>query len=71
MISTNYSVLTPAYGRDYTSKAKVEADFRQGKDFVLNSFNGSTTNCSISDFEKGVKVNLRYKKCTSVAVITV
>lgn len=27
--------LTPAYGRDYKSRAAAEADFHAGKDFVL------------------------------------
>lgn len=27
--------LTPAYGRDYKSKAAVVADWNQGKDFIV------------------------------------
>lgn len=27
--------LTPAYGRDYKSKAAVQADFDAGKDFII------------------------------------
>ena len=31
-------ILTPAYGRDYKSKAAVQADFDAGKDFMARSF---------------------------------
>lgn len=34
--------ISPAYGRDYKSKAAIKADLDAGKDFVLHSFNGST-----------------------------
>jgi hypothetical protein len=33
--------LTPAYGRDYKSKKELLADLNSGKDFVLNSFDGT------------------------------
>jgi hypothetical protein len=62
--------LTPAYGRDYKSKAEVEKAFRDGKDFQYNSFNGSGY-CSINDFAPGSKVQLRYKNIRSVTVVTV
>jgi hypothetical protein len=31
-------VLVPAYGRNYKSKAAVQADFNANKDFMLRSF---------------------------------
>ena len=61
-----YHTLTPAYGRDYTSKAKAEADLRSGKDFVLNAPQG-TTYCSVRDFNKGDTLNVRYKQQRNVA----
>jgi hypothetical protein len=70
MITQNYQSLTPAYGRDYKSKAAVEADFRAGKDFMLNSYGGSGL-VSVRDFAPGVRVNIRYKQQRSVAVVTV
>lgn len=54
MITENYKTIVPAYGRDYTSKAKAELDFREGKDFDLRDFNSSGY-CSIKDFAPGNK----------------
>ena len=51
--------LTPAYGRDYSSKAEVIADFRAGKDFRVSWPQGSTL-CSIRDGVIGELVKLRY-----------
>ena len=68
-IMNQYHTLTPAYGRDYTSKAKAEADLHGGKDFVLNSPQG-TTYCSVRDFRKGDTLNVRYKKQRNVASFT-
>ena len=64
-----YHTLTPAYGRDYTSKAKAEADLRSGKDFVLNAPQG-TTYCSVRDFHKGDVLNVRYKQHQKIASFT-
>lgn len=63
--------LTPAYGRDYKSKKAVEADFRAGKDFVGNAYDGSSGYMSISDFTKGESVTIRYKRNRSVCIIKV
>lgn len=71
MITENYVEISPAYDRDYKNKAAVEADFRAGKDFKMESIQYGGTYCSINDFAKGVKVNLRYAKLTKVAVVTV
>mgnify|MGYP003151300678 FL=1 len=64
-----YHTLTPAYGRDYTSKAKAEADLNGGKDFVLNAPQG-TTYCSVRDFRKGDTLNVRYKQHQKIASFT-
>ena len=40
--------LTPAYGRDYKSRAAAEADYHAGKDFIL-AVTGQY--CSKRDFE--------------------
>lgn len=66
----NWYNLTPAYGRDYNSKAAVMKDWTEGKDFKLNSMRG-TTYCSIRDFIKGDKIQMRYSKLMKVTVITV
>jgi hypothetical protein len=40
--------LTPAYGRDYSSKALALADYDNGKDFVLNDITNPYDGCYIS-----------------------
>jgi hypothetical protein len=62
--------LTPAYGRDYKNGKEAEADFRAGKDFVLNTYTGSGI-CGIADFQPGCTVTLRYKRLTQIKVIKV
>ena len=64
--------LTPAYGRDYTSKTKVLQDFNDGKDFIYNNimsrYDGKPCNKQdlISANEKTVKI--RYAKLTKVII---
>ena len=41
--------LTPAYGRDYKSRAAAEADYHAGKDFILAA---TGQYCSKRDLEK-------------------
>ena len=68
MISSG--TLTPAYGRDYKSAKEVKADFVAGKDFVLNTFQGSTY-CSIVDCLPGATLVFRFggnRKVTSIKV---
>jgi len=64
-----YHTLTPAYGRDYTSKATAQKDLRSGKDFVLNAPQG-VTYCSVRDFHKGDVLNVRYKQQRNIASFT-
>jgi hypothetical protein len=68
--------LVPAYGRDYKTKAEVEADWQAGKDFRVcdsgSDFNGSYT--SIRDLgtlkAAGLRwVNIRYRSLSLVHVI--
>jgi len=49
--------LTPAYGRDYKSKAEVTAALIAGKDFKTVS----GQYCTASDF-KGKTIEVRYNK---------
>ena len=62
--------LTPAYGRDYTSKTYVEKDLRNGKDFLWHPLSVGTTYCSILDFQKGDTLNVRYKRQQKIASFT-
>ena len=65
--------LTPAYGRDYSSKAKAIADFNDEKDFIIadlmHAYSGKPCNRQqliASDYP----IMLRYKKLTQVCVIS-
>lgn len=67
--------IVPANGRDYTSKAKLLADFKAGKDFIVQDisspYDGKHVN--ISDLRSAgiTSVNARYKKLRNVAVLTI
>ena len=67
------ATLTPAYGRDYKSKAAVERDFKNGMDFILNDpmsrWDGKP--CSIRDFRAGEQIKLRYKRLTEAILVKV
>ena len=69
------ATVSPAYGRDYKSKAAAEKDFRDGKDFLVHNVDGRMTPrivpCSIRDMAPGVKVELRYKRMESLTFVTV
>ena len=67
------TTLTPAYGRDYTSKKAAIKDFREGKDFILNDIMSRWDGkpCSIRDLKKGDSVKIRYGKLRKVMVVTV
>jgi hypothetical protein len=62
--------LTPAYGRDYKSKAEVLAAWNEGKDFILNTPQGSGPT-NRPDVEKLglLYFQVRWKKNTMVAII--
>lgn len=61
--------LTPAYGRDYKSKAEIVAALNKPEDFTANHFTG-TTYCSVRDLADGEHM-IRYKKLANVAVVVV
>ena len=61
--------ITPAYGRDYKSLAKLKADFEAGQDFQTSS--GSYTNRR-DLFEFGVRqIMVRYDKIRKVGSLEV
>lgn len=70
MITENYIQLQPAYGKDYKNKAEIEKAFKDGKDFE-GGYQINFKLCSIRDFAKGVKVELRYAKLTKAHIVTV
>lgn len=65
---TSYYTLVPAYGRDYKSKALVEAHLLAEKDFVLCP-EGLYIN--LQQFPEQVVLNVRYDKRRKVAVFLV
>jgi hypothetical protein len=65
-----YFELSPAYGRDYKTKAEVIAAWREGKDFDGNYQLGFKP-VNIEDIPKPCTVNLRYKGQRMVAVVKV
>ena len=66
--------LTPAYGRDYTSKAKALSDWNGDKDFIINDiasrWDGKPTNRSQMAGSCYDKAMIRYKKNTQVFVVS-
>lgn len=65
----NYIEVTPAYGRDYTSKKAVLADWNAGKDFIVAT-PGHGTYINKEDAENvgsNLTVMARYKRLTMVA----
>ena len=69
-MSSPVGVLTPAYGRDYKSKAEVIAAFEAGNDFMIND-PWTTEICSIRDFGAGQTVQIRYGKLRKVLMYKV
>lgn len=67
----NYSELIPAYGRDYKNAKTAKADFLSGKDFELASIFEGGRYCSISDFEPGQAVLVRFDSLRKVAPVKV
>jgi hypothetical protein len=70
-----YLTVVPAYGRDYSSRAKAVADWDAGKDFQVQDIgagqdNGRYVNKSdLAQFKPGTTVNIRYRRLTMVAVV--
>lgn len=64
--------LTPAYGRDYKSKAEVLADFNANKDFVIADIfhPNSGAYANKADLQGNERtINIRYKRLTQIVVI--
>lgn len=72
-LQSKYVVVTPAYGRDYTSKAKAIADWEAGKDFILQDitsrWDGKPINKEDAKRAGFSAVNIRFKRNTQVAVV--
>jgi len=60
--------LTPAYGRDYTSKAKALADLKANKDFIINDITSRWDGKPINLEQIDQPVMIRYQRLTKVFV---
>ena len=63
----------PAYGRDYTSKAQIQADWDANKDFIIQDMSSpydgkyiNKTNTTAEDFGS---LKVRYNKLRNIVVI--
>ena len=73
-------ILTPAYGRDYTTPSEVIKDWDNDKDFIIHSEDGKSTYINKSDFirlrgtnpiQNVEYIHFRYRKLTKRKVIKV
>ena len=71
MTTLNGATLTPAYGRDYKSRAEVISAFESGKDFSLASIFHGSGYVSRTDFAAGDRVSIRYGQLRKVVGHTV
>jgi hypothetical protein len=64
-------ILTPAYGRDYTTSTAVLKDYKGGKDFIYNDISSPYHGkyCSCRDFIDE-EVTLRFHKGRKTVNIT-
>ena len=63
-----YISAVPAYGRDYTSKAAVLADWNANKDFQIMDLRMSGYINREQAAKEGITVNVRYAKQRKVCV---
>ena len=65
--------VVPAYGRDYSSKAKVAEAVKSGKDFIIadmsSRWDGRYCNAEQLIEDGHTSVRVRYKKRTQVAIV--
>lgn len=66
-----YLNAVPAYGRDYTSKAKVIEDWKAGKDFHAVGLMGAGyfNKDSFAGEELEISIEIRYAKLMKVIII--
>lgn len=62
--------LTPAYGRDYRSKAAVIADLNGNRDFIAQPW-GQYINLEQLVQSHASTVNVRYQRMTKVTVLKI
>jgi hypothetical protein len=67
--------LTPAYGRDYTTKRAVLADWHANKDFIVadlfSPWDGKPVNQQDIANTAETEVQIRYKRLEKIAVVQI
>lgn len=58
----------PAYGRTYKTAKSVKEDWEEGKDFLLQSFNGEGY-LNKHDCQPGDTINIRFADARKVCVV--
>jgi len=65
-----YIEVTPAYGRDYTTAKAAKADWKAGKDFIIQCImhpdDGRYINIDDAKTDPSLKIMLRYNQLTKV-----
>ncbi len=61
--------VTPAYGRDYKSKAAALADWDAGKDFIISTTGQSVNKPNVARYSPGEEVRIRFNKLRSVVIV--
>ena len=71
-IGMNYSIISPAYGRDYANGKEAIRDFEKGLDFMCESLDlGGFTYCSIRDFKTGHHIEIKFSNMMKQTLYTV
>ena len=67
-----YSIISPAYGRDYANGKEAIRDFEDAKDFKCESLDlGGYRYCSIRDFKAGHHLEIRFSKMMEQTLYTI
>lgn len=69
----SHATIVPAYGRDYKSKAAVEADLLAGKDFIFQGYAGNAGYINLEGLHQAgySEANVRYGQLRKVMVVKV
>ena len=63
-----YPTVTPAYGRDYKSGKAAKADWKAGKDFILQDFTSPYDGKPVNVNDMPGPVNIRFNQMRKVCV---
>lgn len=61
--------LSPAYGRDYKTKAEVLVAYHENMDFILHSFDAPSTYINKEQVPAGTVCNIRYAAMRKICVV--